>query len=559
MKSCLKMIKIATYLLLLFIMTSVAYTQVENVAVNNPVYSFLLRLESKGLLPHYTLSNLPLSKQKILDALSLARKNESLLSENEKLTLVKFEKDFAIETQRAVLFYSDSDTLQAASMRFFDDYEKLFYHEQDAQNNVSILPLASVEAVSEKNENISFFDKNLLMGTLGFRLNGTLSNCFGYYLQITNTAMLKGDTSLALIDNKFAHNKKLTRLHSDADISESHLAFQKGWFYGSIGRQTRLAGAGLNQRLIINDVSPASDAITLSAKFSNFEYTFSHNSVMAFPTSQNDIGASVVIPSKYIALHNFTILPEWGEITFFESLVYSRDLDLAYLNPFSFFKNLEHSGRDRDNSGMGISFVYRPVSDLQFKGTWFLDDIRLSEIGKGYWSNKTAWNIAAVTSIIKNLDVGLEYSRVEPYTFSHYNSQNSYTNDSLLFGSNILPNSDRLNLMLQYWYGEKYPLQVNFYYTRHGNNIYDEDGNLLRNVGGDPLQTLRWSDELKDDTVVTFLDGDIQKTFDIELSTGYELFRQFSIHFKYNLKYQKDAVRDDIKHYFRVSLILSDF
>jgi hypothetical protein len=96
-----------------------------------------------------------------------------------------------------------------------------------------------------------------------------------------------------------------------------------------------------------------------------------------------------------------------------------------------------------------------------------------------------------LTSLIPNLNAGIEYTRVEPYTFTNYNPQNANTNDDILFGSMIPPNADRISFLLDYFFGERYPIKFKYSYTRHGNNIYDEEGNLIRNVGGDPRQTLR--------------------------------------------------------------------
>ena len=97
----------------------------------------------------------------------------------------------------------------------------------------------------------------------------------------------------------------------------------------------------------------------------------------------------------------------------------------------------------------------------------------------------------------------------------------------------ILPNSDRLTALFQFWYGQRYPLKIAVNYTRHGNNIYDDDGNLIFNAGGDPLQTIRWND---DSETVKFLDGNLEKILSIELSSGYEIIRGFNLQFSYTLQ-----------------------
>jgi hypothetical protein len=75
------------------------------------------------------------------------------------------------------------------------------------------------------------------------------------------------------------------------------------------------------------------------------------------------VGVNTIIPPKYVAMHSFTFLPTWGEISFFETMIYSRTFDLAYLAPLSFLKSLEHSLHDRDNAGMGFTAVVRPIKN----------------------------------------------------------------------------------------------------------------------------------------------------------------------------------------------------
>jgi hypothetical protein len=62
-------------------------------------------------------------------------------------------------------------------------------------------------------------------------------------------------------------------------------------------------------------------------------------------------------------MHSFTFLPSWGEFSFFETIIYSRDLDIGYLSPLSFMKTLKEALHDRDNAGMGFTFVVRPIKN----------------------------------------------------------------------------------------------------------------------------------------------------------------------------------------------------
>jgi hypothetical protein len=516
--------KIIILFLLLFAIDINA--QVENLTIRHPVYDFLLQLENKGLLQHESLSDIPISIGEIKEILTTAYENREDLNKSEKRTLNLYLEEFnIIDREDAVVFYSETEKDQLFFDDIFSSKEKFIYHYDRNSTNISIIPLSEIDFKYSMRDPE---DQNFLIAALGTRISGTIDNRLGYNLQVTNGSLFSGERSLAVEDPKYGKNIKFAVLEDDVDITESHVNFKYKWFEAGIGRENRMLGAGLQQNLFISDNSPAFDALTLAAHFKSFEYKYFHGSLLALPEeSVNPSGFNVFIPSKYVAIHRFAVRPCWGEIAFWENVVYTdREPDLAYLNPFSFFKSVEHSLRDRDNSVMGLDASFRFLHRFQLKGSYLLDDIIFSKIGTGFWSNKTAWNIALIGDLGFGLNAGVEYTRVEPYTYSHFNYQNSMTHDGLMYASNILPNSERFASQIHYWWGGRYPLKLNLSYTRHGNNILDSEGNLIKNVGGDPLQTRR----IEDPETVTFLDGDLQEIFVAELSAGFEIVRGLNVH-----------------------------
>lgn len=514
------------YISIIFVFVQICNSQIEHIQVAHPIYNFLVHFENLGILSHKSLSNLPLQKKEIIDCLKLIRENDNSLSTNLISSLEKYEIEFGIKTPKSkVVFYSNSDSSQVLFSGLISEDEKYVYHNIDSSNEISLKPLAKLDFRTEKIDN-KFQSVNLAQ--FGFRLNGTIENQVGYYLQATNGTILSGDKRIALEDIHLSQNIKLVDLNSDFDFTESHLRYDSKWFYAGIGRETRLIGSGMNQRLFVSNSSPASDAFMLGAKFSNFEYRFTHFSLLAAPDSNSIVGAGTHIPAKYVAMHRASFRPSWGEISYWEAITYSnRSIDIAYLNPLTFMKSLEHALRDRDNSMMGMDLTLRPIDGLQIKGSYILDDIIFSNIGTGFWSNKAAMNIAAMYSTPWALDFGFEYSRIEPYTFSHFNYQNSYTNDRMMFGTSLLPNSESYAMNFKYWYGGRYPIYLNILWQRHGDNILDSAGKVIvKNVGGDPLQTINWD---RDNMKVTFLEGVRKEIYYLEFGGTLEIVRGFNL------------------------------
>ncbi len=532
-----------------------AEAQLENVPAGHPVYLFLERYEAAGFLPHFSTSDIPLSRKVISNALQEIRKKEDRLSKNEIAYLKAFELEFSDNSiQKNVIFNSRSDSGALFFKGIISSREKYFYYFRDSSSSVRLVPLGSFEAAAQKSENGD--TRSVFLGTLGLRLHGTIDNLVGYYLQATNGAVLSGDRNLAMEDPRLVRNVKFTRYDSDFDFTESHVRLEKSWFYASIGRETRLLGSGLNHRLFVSANAPPLDAVDLGASFKLFEYRFTHASLLPYLKDDPNYGFVADLPSKYMTMHRFALMPAWGEIAFWESVVYSdRGIDLAYLNPLSFFKSLEHALHDRDNSAMGFDVTLRPLSRLQFKGSFLLDDIIFSEIGNGFWSNKTAFNASVMYVSPWDFDIGFEYARVEPYTFSHFNYLNSMTNDSMVFAGSLPPNSDEFSVLLRLWpriyETMRYPVEISLNYRQHGRNIYDENDSLIKNVGGDAMISRR----LNDPEYVTFLDGDMQYTFLLSFNTGVEILRQFSAHLNYMLK----SANSDISHYVRFTLRFEDF
>jgi hypothetical protein len=526
----MRLIRKIAYVLMLLVFCYSAQSQVEDVPITHPVYKFLIHLEARGLLEHFSTSSLPLQKNEIIEALKKLREKYEQLGSQEMSGLKYFEKEFEIDPrQNAVVFYSSSDSNEVLSSDLFSNKEKLIYHYRDSSNTISISPLGMAGAMYSKNDNGS---KHVLLGSLGVRLFGTLSKQFGYYLQATNGTIINGDRSLALKDKQLQQNIKFADLNSDFDFSESHVIYQQDWFYAKIGRESLLIGSGINQNMYVSTNAPPMDAISLGAKFSNFEYRFTHAGLLSLPNAKLENGFNADIPQKYFVSHRFALKPSWGEIAYWESVFYSRPVDFGYLNPLIFLKSEEHALHDRDNSMMGGDLTIRPIKNIELKGTFILDDMVFSKIGKNYWSNKTALCIGAMAALPLAFDIGIEYARVEPYTFTHFDSLNSYSNDNMLIGSYLLPNSDETSILMRWWFMERYPIECKISYQRHGANVVDSAGTLIKNVGSDPLQTKR----PEDSEYVKFLDGTKQDFFLMEIRAGWEIIRGFNIKAVYTLR-----------------------
>ncbi|MGQ9818743.1 MAG: hypothetical protein ACUVQ1_02290 [Candidatus Kapaibacteriales bacterium] len=537
---------------LLITFTSLFNSQVENVPVSHPVYSFLKRMWIRQNLTNVSFFKIPLTRDEVVSMLKEIQSNSNHLSSMDRSLLKSFELDFqVIPNEPSSLILNRTNTLPLLSENLLSERDKCIYYFNDSINSVSIKPLGSLSLLNSINTTES---KNAIFGELGFRAYGTLGNCLGYFLQVTNGKFFFGNREFALKEEKRLSNSvKFSLLNSDFDLVESHIRYEKNWFYTGFARETRLLGSGINQTIVISDNAPPMDEFFAGVKFKNFRYEFSHFSLIAKSKNSFQTGVDSDIPPKFLVMHRASFLfPKWN-VTYFETVMYSgRSIELAYLNPFTFLKSVEHSLHDRDKSTMGLSFEINPFCGVQIVGTWMLEDLIFSEIGKGFWGNKTAWNIGGLYSFTFPLDVGIEYTRIEPYMFTHFNNQNNRTNDGKLIGTPLQPNSDEITFFVRAFLFTRYPLTIRIGYIRHGANVVDDSGRIVRNVGGD----FNVNHSVTDSWIVSFLDGILQDQFTFDLSYGINFFRNFNLRFFY--QYRKSD-KNPALNIFKLTLKFEDF
>lgn len=550
--------------MIFFVMISSAFAQVEHLPIVHPVYHFLEHCEAKGVLPHYSLSALPLQRGEVQQALRMIRKAEQELSEDERNVLKHFEEELLPEKRVNSTLFESTMSVNDTMSFFFDGLlsknEKALYLQQDSLVTLFTTPLLSIETAHR----VDSASASMLTGQAGLRMHGTLRGNVGFFLQMTNGALLSGDRSLALDDPRLRQNVKFAVYNSDFDFTESHVRYDNDWFYVGIGRETRTLGAGFNHHQFLGKNAPPLDALMIGARTKTFEYRYTHASMLSLPQDAsgqiilpgqtNSTGSDKFMPAKTLVMHRAAFRPAWGEIAVWESVIYqNRTFDLAYLNPLSFLKSVEHSLRDRDNSAMGFDFTIRPMKHLILKGAYLLDDLIFSKIGSDYWSNKSAFSMGAMY-VMPAMNISLEYARVQPYTYSHFNVQNSMTSDGALITGSLRPNSDELSIGASIFHGHRYPIRILLAYQRHGaNEIASINGKdtILVNHGANPLQAKRPNDS----EIAPFLGGILEESLRAQITGGFELIRGLNVQGLYALRSQAGT----LTHYVQASLRFEDF
>jgi hypothetical protein len=124
-----------------------------------------------------------------------------------------------------------------------------------------------------------------------------------------------------------------------------------------------------------------------------------------------------------------------------------RSWEWVYLIPFIPYAFAEHYVGDRDNAILSIDFSVSFPQNFRWYLEFFIDDISAPHtLFNDDWGNKWAFTVGGQffgTILQKDISITVEYSRVEPWVYTHfYGGSHRYTHYGKSLGSALGPNSD---------------------------------------------------------------------------------------------------------------------
>ncbi len=554
---------------LLLVTKSVVFAQVETAPTNHLVYPFLKRMEVKGIIERYHDAILPLSRREVGKFLLTINDNATRLTESERGYLTDFLSEFQCDISGTTdgfhsLIKSTEPTFGSALDQMFSNREKYLYAYQDSSlsffvNGLLDFDLRRISGDALGNAHSEFV-------RFGGRIRGTVDDHIGYYLQATN-AQFWG--SRALLHRDRFINQAYTLGVSDAqnfDQAEGYVRYEGGIVSAQIGRERLLWGTGYDQQMILSDNPRVFDFIRADAQYKSLKYTFIHawllgrrsELVFSLPSDTSAKFSEPLNDDKYFAAHRLEFsFPALFDIGGQEMVIYSnRSPDLAYLNPITLIESAQRSRGERDNVFWSFDIQTHFIHGLECSATILLDDIHFSEFFKPRWYNRYAYQSGFLLTdplFFPNASLMVEWTRIEPYVFAHDRSRdNNYGSMGAILGPRIGPNSDSWFVRADYLPLRNFNLSVRMTLIRHGDNILDANGKLVKNVGGNILQGHRNTDPI--DRV--FLDGILIRTRRVQFFSTYEFVNQMWLQGWYEFESIENATAGatSTNHTFGVSL-----
>lgn len=549
------MIQKVLVLLTILLSTGAIQAQQENVPIDHDVYSFLKEMSVKGIVANVHDDNPAMSRAEVEYHLKEINSKLDELSNTEKGILKKYQDEFyddkSDSTNTFQLIKDDKNIFSNLSGILSDKIKyTYFYKSYDANAYLNILGrgIAGTE-FSPKVPNTELFD-------IGFRFRGTIMDNLGYDVSVIKGAIEGNHEFAAVLDPRMKYNFQYTQTSevvNSYDFAEAYLRYYKKLSKNmniaiELGREKMKFGYGYGDKLIISGNHPVLNFIKLDFNYGIINFSSWQASTVGeyMPNKNEDYTKFIATNKLKFSFKNLFDVGMGGTI------IYSgRGLDLAYLNPFQSLKFTEQSEQNQDNSTLFWDLQTHFIKNLEFQGTLFLDDDMFGTLNDlSNIENRSGYQLGMFwysPFAINDLTFILEYTKIRPYTYSYDNPKDTYTSWGQILGSQIGPNSDEILLRAAYNVSPSLRLNCDYQYIRHGANIYDAQGNLIFNAGGDVFIDNRPSDS----TEIPFLDGDRINTNILTLDIKYEPIRKIFFDLVFKKMWQKDTLKDrrDITSY----------
>jgi hypothetical protein len=312
---------------------------------------------------------------------------------------------------------------------------------------------------------------NIIQGS-GFQLAGYAGKRIGFQLSIMDINeqgrydSLRIDNELPGFVRKETTNSKILN-YSQMNATLSY-RLNKGVI--TVGQDQQILGYGKYGNLVLSDKAPAYPFYALNYQPSawlkfNYMHAWLQSGVLdtrATYDLNNKVygGMRQQYLPKFFATHSVEFAPMKGlKLNLGESIMYSENLQLAYMLPVTFFKAFDNQ-KYADNilSGSNGQFFLgfssrNQIRNTHLYGQWMIDEIRLGSVfDAGKSRNQLGYQLgASVTDLfLPYLTFNAEYTRLNPFMYRNFIAAQNYSNANFSLGDWMGANADRIYFSAKY-------------------------------------------------------------------------------------------------------------
>ena len=519
------------------IFSSQAYGQkTVTLPLDHWAYKIIERFQTKGYLTNIADLTKPYTREEFVN--SILKADSSMAEASNRIDhklLQKLKAEFNEDLQDRGIWETDLKE-QSHLVKWYGEDYRFFFD-----------PVVRLEGFLNWGDGYDETEKDY-RHTVGLIARGYIKSSLDFYLY-THDNRLGGDhvyTDRSEIDDKGVGYVSFEDGDVDYDKTEASVSFKTKWFDFTLGRNSLRWGPGSSGQLLLSDQSPAIDMIRLTTTVGRVRFTYLagvlqtdlvDSSLSYTPVSGRFRG---IKKEKRIAAHRLEFRPHRNlDLCLSEVVIYGeRGWELGYLIPVVFLWSEQHNLQDRDNLLMGFDFRWNFRPGWRVYGEIVVDDIFISKLTSNWYGNK--WGATLGLSLVDPLslagtDFTVEYTRVEPYLYTHFFPINVYKNHHSPLGHWLQPNSDLIYVRAGWWISPYLRDEIQLSYMRHGAN--PPGGN----VGGD----IDLSHRTGDSTEKKFLDGIREKRLTLEDHISYEPYPELFVHLRGEVSSSKNMIKPD--------------
>jgi hypothetical protein len=287
---------------------------------------------------------------------------------------------------------------------------------------------------------------SLFQNTRGIELRGDIDKRFYFYTSVEENQIRYANYTMHQFENRFAISGAGAYKYYVSNFFKNSRAFDFTNAQAYIGvKATNHIGVqmGHGQNFIGNGYRSLflsdNGANYFFLKFTADVWRFKYQSIFSemSPTNSNIISGSRLLPKKYTATHylNYNVNKNLS-FGLFETIIFNRKdhFEFQYLNPVILYRTVESVIGSPDNVMLGLDGKWNFGGHFQLYGQLLLDEFNFQQLYKpdstGWWANK--YGVQAGLKYmdvfgINHLDLQVEYNKVRPYAYAHFDTISSYT------------------------------------------------------------------------------------------------------------------------------------
>jgi hypothetical protein len=403
--------------------------------------------------------------EKLLQVKNKIQINNTDFSEIEFYELRFWASEFYNELNQIITDNDFPDIFNDQSDPLFNQIKErwFLYSYSDSLFNLKLSPLAGYGLSSSG-------DKSGHTRWVGLSTFGTYSDWFGFSFDIRD----KGEFGSNVDRNKYISPLRgawYKSVPNGIEYSDAKGSINFNWNWGQVSliKDYLQWGHGKFGQLILSDKAPSYPQIRLQIKPVEWlRFSFMHGWLSSlvydsayfynsYPGNLSETLVKSYIP-KYVAANMLTVTPlDWLDVSVGNAVVYGGELRPEFFIPFMFYKFLDHnSGRGDVNDANGM--MYFDISakypkNFQFYGTMFIDVTEIRNILDNEFEN--TWigftlGGKSVDVLFDNLDVTIEYTRLNPWVYEHKNEVTNFKHLKYSLGHWLGQNADQVRLQFNY-------------------------------------------------------------------------------------------------------------